>query len=290
MSWRTVIISKKAKLDLRLGSMVVRGEETKKVHLSEIAVLIIEHTAVSLTAALLCELTKRKVKVIFCDETRNPNSELIPYYGSHDTSAKLRTQINWNQNIKDIIWTAIVREKILQQRDVLLATNKKEAMLLGQYLQEVQLADQTNREGHAAKVYFGAMFGLEHTRNTENPINAALNYGYGLILSAINREIVSNGYVTQLGIHHDNMFNFFNFGSDLMEPFRPLVDHLVYTLDPDRFGKKEKHVLADILNIKVLIDGKEQFLTNAMRIYCKSVFDALNNEDPSVLRFFSYEF
>ncbi len=79
MSWRTVVISKRAKLDLQLGFLVVRGEDTVKIHLGEIGLLLIENTAVSLTVSLLAELTKRKVKVIFCDEKRNPSSELIFY-------------------------------------------------------------------------------------------------------------------------------------------------------------------------------------------------------------------
>ena len=92
MSWRTVIVSKNSKLDYQLGYLVVRGQETVKVHLNEIAVVIIENTAVSLTAYLLSELIKHKIKVIFCDEKRNPSSELVPYYGSHDTSMKVKKQ------------------------------------------------------------------------------------------------------------------------------------------------------------------------------------------------------
>ena len=90
MSWRTVVITKSAKLDYQMGYMVVRMEDVVKIHISEISVLMIETTSVSLTAALLCELTKKKIKVIFCDEKRNPSSELLPYYGSHDTSMKIR--------------------------------------------------------------------------------------------------------------------------------------------------------------------------------------------------------
>jgi len=93
MSWRTVVISNTAKLDYQMGYMVVRKNELTKIHLSEIEMLIIESTSVSLTAALLSELTKKKIKVIFCDEKRNPSSELIGYYGSHDTSSKVRKQI-----------------------------------------------------------------------------------------------------------------------------------------------------------------------------------------------------
>lgn len=290
MSWRIVVISKIAKLDLRLGSMVVRGEDTIKIHLSEISVLIIEHTAVSLTAALLCELMKKKIKVIFCDEERNPSSELVSYYGSHDTSAKIRQQIQWSNQTKGEIWSAIVYEKILQQRDVLIHFEKDEASHLSEYLQQIEFDDSTNREGHAAKVYFNALFGLRFTRSQDIPINAALNYGYSILLSAMNREIVANGYITQLGIHHDNVFNLFNLGSDLLEPFRPLVDRVVVSRMPDLFSKNEKLELVNIMNQSVKINGKQHYVLNAIRIYCKSVFDALNDNDPSQLRFFSCEF
>ena len=112
MSWRTVVISSRAKLDLKLGYLVVRTEEIKKIHLSEISVLLIESTAVSLTASLLNELAEHKIKVIFCDKKRNPQSELVSFYGCHDTSEKIRTQIKWDPFFKELVWTEIVRNKI----------------------------------------------------------------------------------------------------------------------------------------------------------------------------------
>ena len=117
MSWRTVVISSSAKLDYQMGFMVVRRDSVVKIHLSEIHTLIIESTAVSLTTALLSELMKRKTKVIFCDEKRNPSSEMISYYGSHDTSMKIRNQIKWEDEIKAEVWTEIVREKIKKQSE-----------------------------------------------------------------------------------------------------------------------------------------------------------------------------
>ena len=90
MSWRIVVISKRAKLDYQLGYLVVRNEEVTKIHLSEISTILIESTAATVTTSLLAELTKKKIKVIFCDEKRNPSSELVGYYGSHDTSNKIR--------------------------------------------------------------------------------------------------------------------------------------------------------------------------------------------------------
>jgi CRISPR-associated endonuclease Cas1 subtype II len=158
MSWRTIVVSNTAKLDYQLGFMVIRGEETVKIHINEIEMLIVESTAVSFTAYLMNELTKNKVKVIFCDEKRNPSSELLPYYGAHDTSAKIRHQMEWTKENKAAIWTEIVTEKIRKQAEHLQDQSKTEAVLLYQYIEEMAFGDETNREGHAAKVYFNALF------------------------------------------------------------------------------------------------------------------------------------
>ena len=147
----------------------------------------------------------------------------------------------------------------------------------------------TNREGHAAKVYFNALFGRDFTRTAENSINAALNYGYSLILSSFNRCIVANGYLTQLGLFHDNMFNPFNLASDFMEPFRPIVDYKVKQLNPEKFEHEEKMEILKILQGEVVINGRMEYVSNAIKIYCKSLFDAINDEDISLIRFYRYE-
>lgn len=286
MSWRIVVISKRAKLDYQLGYLVVRNEEVTKIHLSEISTILIESTAATVTTSLLAELTKKKIKVIFCDEKRNPSSELVGYYGSHDTSNKIRKQIQWSRHSKEAIWTEIVTEKIRKQRELLKNMGKEEAGLLESYLQEIGWNDETNREGHAAKVYFNALFGMTFTRTADCPENAALNYGYSILLSAFAREIVASGYITQLGLFHDNMFNQFNLASDLMEPFRVLIDREVIQMQRKEFTHEEKIQLVNVLNNEVMIDGKTQYVNNAIKIYCKSVFDALNENDSALIRFY----
>ena len=282
MSWRIVVISNRAKLDLQLGYLVVRGETVQKIHLSEISLLMIESTAVSLTAALLAELTKLKIKVIFCDERRNPSSELIPYYGAHDTSNKVRTQIAWKDEIKGNVWCEIVRNKILNQARVLAMAGHSEANMLKEYADELHFNDETNREGHAAKVYFNTLFGMGFSRAEDNTINAALNYGYSILLSACNREITANGYITQLGVHHSNVFNSFNLGSDMMEAFRPFVDNKVLELSNlgmlENFEKSQKMAVVEVLNGDVLIESKIYSLNYAVKIYIKNVFRALNDD------------
>lgn len=290
MSWRIVVITRRSKLDHQLGYLVIRTEEIVKIHLSEISTLLIESTAVSLTTSLLAELTKRKIKVIFCDEKRNPSSELVGYYGSHDTSNKVRSQIQWGIQTKEAVWTEIVTEKIRKQKELLEFLGKDESKLLHSYLQEIRWNDESNREGHAAKVYFNALFGLDFTRTAENPTNAALNYGYSILLSAFAREITSNGYITQLGLFHDNMFNQFNLASDLMEPFRILIDRAVIMMYPiEDLDHEGKMFLVNTLNQEVEIDGRKQYVNNAIKIYCKSVFDALNENDSSLIQFYRFE-
>lgn len=184
MSWRVVVISSIAKLGYKMDYLVVRNPEgTKRIHLSEISVLMIESTAVSLTAYLLCELAKRKIDVVFCDEKRLPMGNFLPIYGSNDTSLKFRRQIKWKNEIKDLVWEEIVRAKITGQAAILKNFDKNGTELLESYIRELQPGDDTNREGHAAKVYFNSLFGIDFSRGEECAVNAALNYVYSIILS-----------------------------------------------------------------------------------------------------------
>ncbi|NLE04024.1 MAG: type II CRISPR-associated endonuclease Cas1 [Crenarchaeota archaeon] len=158
--------------------------------------------------------------------------------------------------------------------------------MLDGYIEDIEYKDATNREGHAAKVYFNALFGKGFTRDKDIPINAALNYGYSIILSAFNREIVSNGYITQIGLFHDNIFNQFNLASDLMEPFRPIIDETVFSMNSETFEYKHKVLLIQTLTQTVIINSKKNDVNNAIKVYCKSVFDAIENKNIKLIKFY----
>ncbi len=287
MGYRTIVISKRCKLDYRMGYMEVRESSTRRVLLSEIDLLVIENPAVSLTGILLEKLLDEKIDVVFCDSTHNPMANLIPLYGSVDCSRKLRTQIAWPEKIKGEAWTVIVAEKIRKQAEYLHVLGyEAESGLIRSYLPELQYRDATNREGHSAKVYFNALFGMDFTRNQDTTINAALNYGYALLLSIVNREVVAKGYNTQLGFFHDNIFNPFNLSSDLMEPFRIVVDRFVYNQRFASFGTEEKHRMLELFQTELGIDNTRQYFTNAVKIYVKSVFDAINENDMNRILFY----
>lgn len=284
MGFRTVVVNSRCKLEFRLNFLIVRGEQEKRIYINEINVLIIESTAVSLTAALMSELIKNNVKVIFCDEKCNPSAELLPFYGAHNTSKRIKTQAAWSKEIKDEIWKVIIVEKIKRQASVLKKRGfMEEETLLNSYAMQVLSGDVTNREGHAAKVYFNSVLPDGVTRRSGGFINGCLNYGYAVLLSAINREITASGYLTQIGVWHDNEFNQFNLGSDLIEPLRTVVDETVLLILPE--DKTFKRKMANILNYTAVFDGKNTTLDVALRGYVKSVLCALESNNPSIVTF-----
>jgi CRISPR-associated endonuclease Cas1 subtype II len=282
MGFRTVVIDSKSKLELSLNYLVVRNEDEKRIYISEISILIILSTAVSMTAAVLCELNKQKIRVIFCDEKYQPYAELMPYTQGFKNSKRIREQIFWQEKIAKLVWQNIVKEKILNQYSLL---NKRgfeeDSLLLLDYVNSVYPGDPTNREGQAAKVYFNRIFGPDFRRSDDlNFYNKCLNYGYAIIMSCINREINILGYLTQLGINHCNEFNPYNFGCDLMEPYRPYVDELVLSIKKDNLDWK--HFMSDILNKRVKIDDKQTTISNSISIYVKSCTDSLTSNENIV--------
>lgn len=282
MAFRTIVVSSHSKLEYSLNYLVFKtANETKRINISEIQTLIIESTAVSITSSLLVELMKQKIKVIFCDEKKNPNSELIPYYGDSISYKRINEQINWGNEIKDRVWKEIIKEKIFQQSKILRKVDEEAAIILNSFANEVENGDISNREGHAAKYYFNRVFGSGFVRNSEHIKNIYLNYGYSLLLSQINKYVVAKGYLTQLGIHHKNTSNQFNLSCDLIEPLRPIIDNKVLQLEAKDFKKE----LIDLLTQNVIICGQKQTLTNAIGIYCNSVFSALNTGDLRQINF-----
>jgi len=284
MAFRTVLINTHSKVEYSLNYLVFKtAEETKRILLDEIHTVIFESTAVAVTTSLLNELVVRKIKVIFCDEKHNPSSELMPYYNAHNTSKRIYEQTHWLEECRNLVWTRIVKQKIINQALLLkLAGKEDKYKQLLFYSEEIVAGDLTNREGHAAKVFFNNIFYNGFTRNDDSKINVYLDYGYTILLSQFNRVIVSSGYLTQIGIHHIGETNPFNFSCDLIEPFRFLIDMEAMKLtDKDDYKSR----MVDVLNKEVIIDGKCQTVVNAISIYFQSVINALNDGVVTDIKF-----
>ena len=289
MSFRTVVVKTRCKLEYSLNYLVYRtADSEKKICLNEISTLIVQNTGVAITAALLSMLMEKKIKVIFCDAKSNPQGEMIPYYGAYNNYEKIKSQINWDGDSKDAVWKSIIIKKIEGQRNNLSLIEKQDSVeKLSEYLLDVLPGDPTNREGHSAKVYFNSCFGKDFSRGDECDTNAFLNYGYSIILSAINRELKALGYLTEFGIHHIGESNPFNLSCDLMEPLRPLIDRYVLKKKVDHDNFKGEFI--NLLNETVSFDGKNMILDNAIHLYVLSVISALNEKNPGRIKFINYD-
>lgn len=261
--------------------MVVHKEdETIKVHLSEISSVILHTLQAHVGAYLLSELAKQKISLVITNEKHNPVGQYLPINGAHNTSKRIMEQLAWGEPVKKRVWQRVVREKIKQQAELLLDRELDEARLLLSTVSDVRSGDTTNREAHAARIYFQALFGPDFNRDIDCATNAALNYGYALLLSLVNREIVSRGYLTQRGICHRSEYNEFNFACDLMEPFRPVVDRIVDDWISDTFGPDEKRLLADLPNKLLDYRGGSYKFGSVVSLYVQDCINALCKRIP----------
>lgn len=288
MPFRNVIVSERCKLEYSLNYLICRkGMEEKRILLDEIKTIMIQTTQVSITTSLITMISKKKIKLIFCDEKSNPECELVPYQNNFYSYRKIKEQINFVDNAQSI-WSEIVKRKIINQANNLRLMNKDEEFnMLLSYANDVRLDDHTNREGHSAKVYFNALFGMDFNRSQSNSINMFLNYGYSILLSSINREIKMLGYLTELGIHHIGESNPFNLSCDLIEPIRPLVDYYVITekVNIDNF----KLEFVKMLNLEVKYNNQKIFLDNAIHLYVVDILNKIKKSDSSDILFIEYE-
>lgn len=278
MSFRTVVITKQAKISYKNRFLVVKQDiDEKYIHLSEIDTIIVDTISVSISSYLLKELADNKINIIFCDDKHNPYGELQPFYSRHNSSKKILEQVKWTNKEKDLVWQAIVKNKILNQALLLKKIKSKQHNLITSYIKEVTIGDKTNREGHAAKVYFNSLFGKNFVRGNNDKINASLNYGYAILLSTVSKEIVNNGYLTQLGIHHKNEFNPYNLACDLMEPFRIIIDSFVYYNKDKELDSNFKLDIINIFNNTYTFNNKKYTLKDIIGLYVKNTLDIFNN-------------
>ncbi|ANU10859.1 CRISPR-associated protein Cas1 [Planococcus antarcticus DSM 14505] len=285
MSWRTVILAKEAKLTLRMGHLIVSGETVNRVPLEEISFLLIENPNIQLTGHLINALSHHHIVTLICDANMKPSSVVNSVYGHHRQSRIIAQQATWTEERKGMLWQEITKQKIENQRQLLIHLKKEGIDELSMFRDQVEVFDTTNREGHAAKVYFNRLYGQDFTRSIDEPRNWALNYGYVVIHSLIARQIVSRGYLTELGIFHANEFNQMNLASDFVEVFRPLVDYIVHEHITDTFGKDEKRKVLKMLEYKVQIRNSKQFLQAAVQVYLDSCLQYLNDGHKEKLLF-----
>ena len=184
-------------------------------------------------------------------------------------------------NRREQLWTRIAHAKIESQIKVA-RLNGCPVQELENELEAIEVNDISNREAVVARKYFPLLFGKDFSRRQENQYNAALDYGYAVLLAETNQSITENGYLMELGIHHQNRENRFNLGSDLMEPFRPVIDYWVTGQKFAEFNRQVRVGLVDAMHTVIKYNGAEMLTQNAVRQYVRECLDYLSGERDEI--------
>lgn len=294
MGYRQVIIKKSEKLHFKDNQLIIDKDESSiKVPLEDISYILIEDSSTILTTRLLAELGKNAISLIVCDEKFEPTSIMYPYNYHFKQLDVFSHQLEIDDSIKNEFWNQIVKRKIENSIRVLEMTSKEEFPIskLTEYINEITDGDSKNREGLAAKMYFRSLFGSDFIRFYDDNVNAALNYGYTIIASAIIRNLAVYGLNTYLGIHHSSKINNFNLAYDFLEPYRSVVDKFVYDNKDDivlplsfEFRKK----LINSLNKEVLHQNKKYTIEYSIGLLIKSYIKSFSSGEikldlPSII-------
>jgi len=254
MVWRSVMISRPAKLRREHYSLAIEQEETAFVPFEDIAVIVLNHREITLTHPVLSACAEYGIGLFATGTNHQPAGVFLPFLSHSRTTRMMRLQLNITKPLAKQAWAGVVRRKIENQAACLRLCGKEGVDRLESYVRRVRSGDPNNLEGQAAAFYFTQLFGQGFHRAEDRWTNAALNYGYTVLRGAIARGLVAHGLHPTVGLFHDSEQNAFNLADDLIEPFRPLVDlHVAKhpAMTEGDLMPEDKSALVALLNVNV---------------------------------------
>ena len=260
---RIVDISDRAYVHLKHQQLIIekQGEIAGQVPIEDLGVLILQHPGIVLTQQLIVACQQNKVVIVFCDEKHLPYSIILPVGEGHTLHNKiLKQQMAISEPTRKRLWKQIVQHKIKQQEQTLIMLHKESTRL--NYLStQVKTGDSGNCEAIAAQAYWKLLFGKAFKRDADlDGVNSLLNYGYAIIRAMVARSICGAGLHPTLGLFHTNQYNALCLADDLMEPFRPWVDYVVYEIASTNsnviINQQSKQALLGLMSESVLYKKK----------------------------------
>lgn len=264
MVWRSVMISRPARLRREHYSLAIEQEQTAFVPFEDIAVIMLNHREISLTHPVLSACGEYGISLFATGDTHHPSGVFLPFLSHSRATRWLRFQLDMPRPLAKQTWAAMVRKKVSNQATCLKLAGIEGADRLAALAQKVKSGDSTRIEGQAAAFYFTQLFGRDFHRGQERWLNAALDYGYAILRGTIARGLVAHGLLPSLGLFHASEQNAFNLADDLIEPFRPLVDlYVAKRRSPDNTEllPNDKAELIALLNVDV---GMPSGVTSAL--------------------------
>lgn len=242
--------------------------------IEDIGCVVLENQMISITLPLLNELVKNNVAVILCDNKMMPTSMLQNLDANTTQAESLKFQLAVTDPMKKQVWKQIIESKIKNQAAVLALAGKNKD-ILKPYYNNVKSGDSDNREGLAAKIYWNSLLGNSFKREREGCYpNSLLNYGYSILRAAVARALLGSGLLPNLGIFHKSRYNAFPLADDVMEPYRPFVDEIVYRLYENgitELNKESKSEIMRVLNCDVNIGKVKRPLQIALTMTTASL-------------------
>lgn len=258
---RTVYFSTPCHLSIKNKQLLINSEDNDAITIpvADLGFVVLENQQITISMPLLDELAVNNVAVIFCNNSHMPHSMLFPLEGNHLQGELFRQQVSANEPLKKQLWKQTVEAKITNQARLLdkLGKEWEDIMALSKV---VKSGDSTGREAAAARLYWTRLFGKDFKRERYGHFpNNFLNYGYIVLRAAVARALTGSGLMPTFGIHHHNRYNAYCLADDVMEPYRPFVDEMVYELvekypDTSTLEKEIKAELLQVLTVDVRLN------------------------------------
>ena len=298
---KTLCFSNPAYLSMRNAQLVIKLPEVEKADvlsgdfktmneltrpIEDIGVVVLVNNQITITQGALEALLENNCAVITCDSNHLPVGLLLPLVGNTTQNERFRDQLDASQPLRKQLWQQTMQYKIRNQAAVLSKCSSAETKCMLVWANDVRSGDPDNYEARAAVYYWKSLFGHipEFIRDREGvPPNNLLNYGYAILRAVIARSLVASGLLPTLGIHHHNRYNAYCLADDIMEPYRPYVDQLVYDIT-EQYGvdvELSKDIKAELLSIPtldVVIGGKRSPLMIAAAQTTASLYKCFSGE------------
>ena len=281
MVWRSVMISRPARLRREHFSLAIDQEETAFVPFEDIAVIVLNHREITLTHPVLSACAEYGIGLYATGSNHQPAGVFLPFLPHSRTTRMMRKQLGIAKPAAKQAWAGIVRRKIENQAVCLKLCDKKGVDRLNSYARRVRSGDPENLEAQAAAFYFAQLYGRNFNRAEEHWTNAALDYGYAVIRGAIARGLVAHGLHPTIGLFHDSEQNAFNLADDLIEPFRPVVDLHVAKHPATTEGDlipSDKQALVALLNIDMGMPQGRMSVLSAIEFAVESLVRLYEDE------------
>ena len=287
---RTLSFSRPCSLSLKNCQMVIRMKDDpdfiRTIPVEDIGFVLLENQQISITMPLLNVLADNNTAVIVCTDKMMPNAMLLNLDSNSVQGERYRDQINASEPLKKNLWKQTVEAKIRNQA-ALLDKLDKDGSQLKPYWQNVKSGDADNREGIAAKIYWDALFGDDFMRyRTGGSPNEMLNYGYSVLRAAVARSLMGSGLFPAFGIYHRNRYNAFPLADDIMEPYRPFVDEIVFDLyanGEDELNKDVKAEILKLLYVDTVFDKVTRPLDLGLSVTTSSLAKCFSGEQKKIM-------